>query len=61
MLKASASRTEDLGLIPAVALDLFSRSSHGGDEKIGTPVATLPRSWRDRVSAGTGWPGVIIL
>ena len=26
--------------------------------KTGTPVATLPGIWHDRVSAGTGWPGV---
>ena len=36
-------------------------SSHTGDLKIGTPVATLPGSWRYRVSAGTGQPGVSIL
>ena len=31
----------------------FSRSSHASDLKIGTPVATLPRAWCYRVSAGT--------
>ena len=30
-------------------------------QKTGTPVATLPGAWRDRVSAGTGRPGVSIL
>ena len=29
--------------------------------KISTPVATLPDTWRYRVSAGTGWSGVSIL
>ena len=28
--------------------------------KIGTPVPTLPGAWRNRVSAGTGWPAVSI-
>ena len=36
-------------------------SSHTSDLKIGTPVATLPGSWRYRVSTGNGWPGVSIL
>ena len=27
----------------------------------GIPVATLPGTWRYRISAGTGWPGVSIL
>ena len=31
----------------------YSRSSHTSDVKIGTPVATLPGAWRDRVSTGT--------
>ena len=29
--------------------------------KIGTPVAALPGTWRYKVSAGTGQPGVSIL
>ena len=40
---------------------IFSGSSHTNDLKIGTPVATLPGAWRDRVSAATGRPGVSIL
>ena len=40
---------------------IFPGSSHIGDFKIGTPVATLPGTWRCRVSAGTGRPGVNIL
>ena len=40
---------------------IFSGSSHTGDLKIGTPVATLPGAWRYRVSTGTGQPGVSIL
>ena len=38
-----------------------SGSSHTSDLNIGTPLSTLPGTWRDRVSAGTGWPGVSIL
>ena len=42
---------------------IFSGSSHTSDLKTGTPVATLPGTWRftDRVSTGTGRPGVSIL
>ena len=40
---------------------IFSGSSHTSDFKIGTPVATLPGSWRYWVSTGTGRPGVRIL
>ena len=49
-----------LGSNPACA-GIFSGLSHTSDSKIGTPVATLPGAWRDRVSAGTGQPGVSIL
>ena len=35
----------------------FSGPRHTTDLKIGTPVATLPGAWRDRVSAGTSWLG----
>ena len=52
--KASASRAEGPGFVPAGL-------SHTTDFNIGTPVATLPGAWRDRVSAGTGRPGVSIL
>ena len=52
--KASASRAEGPGFDPA-------GPSHTSDLNIGTPVATLPGAWRDRVSAGTGGPGVSIL
>ena len=48
------------GSNPACA-GILSGSSHISDLKIGTPVATLPGAWRDRVSAGTGRPGVSIL
>ena len=34
---------------------------HTSDLNIGTPVAALPGTWRSRVSAGTGRPGVSIL
>ena len=36
-------------------------SSHTSDLNIGSSVATLPGTWRYRVSAGTEWPGVSIL
>ena len=44
-----------------VSAGIFSGSSHTSDLNIGTPVATLPGSWRYRVSTGTGRPGVSIL
>ena len=58
--KASASRVEDPGFEFHLLRD-FSGSSHTSDSKTGTPVATLPGAWRNRVSTGTGWPGVSIL
>ena len=48
------------GSNPACA-GIFPGSSHTSDFKIATPVATLPGAWRNRVSTGTGWPGVSIL
>ena len=60
VVKASASRVEDPGFKSRLRQD-FLGSSHTGDLKIGTPVATLPGAWCYRVSAGTGWPGVGIL
>ena len=56
VVKASASRAEDPGFESRLWQD-FSRSSHTGDLKIGTPVATLPGTWHHKVSAGTGWGG----
>ena len=57
-----SSRDRLVGLVVKVtAFGFFSGSSHTSDLKIGTPVATLPGAWHDRVSAGTGWPGVSIL
>ena len=44
-----------------LAPGFLSGSSHTGDFKIGTPVATLPGAWHYRVGAGTGRPGVSIL
>ena len=60
MVKVSASRTKD----PVFESRL--RRDFSGDEsyqwlKLGTRVATLPGTWRYRVSAGTGWPCVSIL
>ena len=60
VVKASASRAEDPGFESRWRRD-FSGSSHSGDLKIGTLVATLPGAWRYRVSTGTGPPGVSIL
>ena len=60
VVKASASRAEDLGFKSRLRRD-FSGSSHTSDLKIGTPVATLLGAWRYRVSTGTGRPGVSIL
>ena len=48
------------GSNPACAR-MFSGSSHTSNLEIGTPVATLPGTWRYKVSAGTGRPGVSIL
>ena len=44
-----------------LAQGFFSGSSHTSDLKIGTPVATLPGAWQNRVSTRTGRPGVSIL
>ena len=60
VVKASASRAEDPGFESRLRRD-FSGSSHTGDLKLGTPVATLPGAWCYRVSTGTGQPGVSIL
>ena len=58
--KASASRAEHRLFEFCLQRD-FSESSHTSDLRIGTPVATLPGTWRYRVSAGTGRPSVSIL
>ena len=42
MVKISASRAGDLGLIPAFAVDLFQGLVIPSDLETGTPVATLP-------------------
>ena len=60
LVKASASRAEDLGFEFCLRWD-FSRSSHTSDLKIGTPVDTVPGAGCYRVSAGTGWLCVSIL
>ena len=60
VVKASASRSEDPGFESRLR-GIFSGSSHTGDLKIGTPVATLPGAWHYRISTGTGRPGVSIL
>ena len=60
VVKASTVGAEDPGSNPACD-GIFPGSSHTGDFKIGTPLATLPDAWRYRVSAGTGRPAVSIL
>ena len=51
---------QDLHSIPAFPVDLFAGPVHSSQLKVGTPVATLPGVWYDRVMARTGWPGVSI-
>ena len=58
VVKASASREEDPGFKSGSD---FSRSSHTSDLNIGTPGAPRPGSWRYRVGAGSGRPGVSML
>ena len=58
-VKVSASRPEDLWVEFHLYWD-FSGSSHSSDFKISTAVATLPGTWRYKVSAGTGGPDVSI-
>ena len=60
VVKASASGSEGPGFESRLRRE-FTGSSHTSDLKIGTPLATQPGSWRYRVSAGTGRPGVSIL
>ena len=56
--EAKASQVESSRVrIPSCA-GIFGGSSH---TKIGTPVATLPRTWRYSVSTVTGRPDVSIL
>ena len=58
LIQASASKAEDPGFDSGLRHGDFSGSSHSSDLKIGTPVATLPGTWRCQC---TGWPGVSIL
>ena len=60
VVKVSASTVADLRFRSRLCQD-FPGASHTSDLKTGTPVPTLPGAWRYRVSAGTGWPCVIIL
>ena len=61
VVKASTSRTADLGFDSSLRRGDFSGSSHTSDFKTGAPIAALPGTWRYRVSAGTGLPGVNII
>ena len=58
VVKASATRAEDLGFQSHLRQD-FSRLSHTSDLKIGTPVVALSGAWHCRV--GTGRPRVSML
>ena len=58
--KASASRVEGPGFESRLRWDFLGVESCQY-LKTGAPVATLPGTWRYRVSAGTGRPGVSIL
>ena len=62
MVKASASRAEDLSSILAFPVKFCpGRVIPCSDLKTDTPVTTLPGTWRCGISTGTGWPGVSIL
>ena len=61
VVKLSASSAADPGFDSRFRRGDFSRLSHTGDVKIGTPVATLPGAWHYRVSAWTDWPSVSIV
>ena len=61
VVKASVSGAEDPEFDSRFHRGDFSGSCHTSELKIGTPVATLPGTWRFRVRTGTGWPGVSIL
>ena len=54
VVKMSASRAADLGFSSRLCCGHFSGLCHTSDLKIGTPVATLPSTWHERVSVGTG-------
>ena len=53
VVKASVSRVEDLWKESHLQWD-FSVSSHTIYLEIGTPVATLPGAWRERVRTWSG-------
>ena len=60
MVKAPASRAANPGSDPPLAPGFFWVESYQR-LKSWHSSATLPRAWRYRVNAGTGWPGVSIL
>ena len=45
VIKVFASRTADLGSVPAFTMEIFSRLSHVSDLNIGNPLATLRGAW----------------
>ena len=61
VVRASVSRAEDPGFDSRLRRGDFSWSSHTSELQMSTPMAILTGAWRERVSAGTGWPGVSIL
>ena len=54
-------KASDPGIDSGLRHGDISGLSHTSDFKPGTPVATPPDTWRVRVSAGTGSPGVSTL
>ena len=58
MVKTSTSKGEDVGVDSRLCCGELSWLSDTSDVNIGASVAALPGTWRYRVSAGTGWPGV---
>ena len=60
VVKASTLRSEAPGFKSHMRQD-FYWSSHTGDFKFCTPVATLPGTGHYVVSTVTGWPGVSML
>ena len=54
-------RVADLGSVPALTVELLSRSSHTSGLRNGTPAATLPGACHHTVGIETGRSGVNIL
>ena len=61
VVKASTSKSDRPGFDSCFRHGSFLRLSQTSDIKIRHPVATLLGTWRHRVRAGPGGPGVSIL